>query len=81
MRALELDARRRKTERLVDEEVGRNGAKPGHGDDREDAERFLKELVDAEFHQKQRDRHVEHQPDDAAGMAVGEAREEVGPGK
>ncbi len=30
---------------------------------------------------QQRDRHVEDQPDDAAGMAVGQAREEIRPGE
>ncbi len=44
------------------------------------AERLLQRLVDADLHQQQRDQHVEHQPDHAAGMAVGEAREEVRPG-
>ena len=38
-------------------------------------------LVDAELHQQERDGDVEDQPDDAARMAVGEAREEVRPGE
>ena len=36
-------------------------------------------LEDAELHQQQRDHHVEHQPDDAAGMAVGQPGEEIRP--
>ncbi|MNK90345.1 hypothetical protein D3C87_1103940 [compost metagenome] len=81
MGALELDARWGKAERLVDEQIGRDGAEPGHGDDGKNAERFFQQAIDAEFHQQQRDHHVEDQPDHAAGMAVGEAGEEVGPGE
>ncbi len=81
MGPLEFDAGRGKAERLVDEEIGRERAQPAHGDDGEDAERLLEQPVDAEFHQQQRNCHIEHQPDDAAGVAVGQAREEVRPGE
>ena len=79
--ALELDAGRRQAEALVDGEVGDDRAQPGDGDDREQAEDHLQRRVDAELHQHQRDRDVEDQPDDAAGMAVGQPREEVRPGQ
>lgn len=81
MGALELDSGRGEPERLVDEEIGGDRREPGHGDDRKDAERLLQQTIDAELHQQERDRHVEHQPDDAARMAVGEPREEVRPGE
>ncbi len=81
MRPLELDSRRRQAEALVDGKIGDDRAQPGDGDDGKQAERHLQRPVDAEFHQHQRDGDVEDQPDDAAGMAVGEPREEVRPGQ
>ena len=79
MRALELDAGRTEAERLVDDEIGDERADPGDGDARVERERALQRLVDAELHHQERDRDVEDQPDDAAGMRVREAREEVRP--
>ena len=81
MGTLELDARRGKAQRLVDEEIGGNRRQPGHGDDGEDAQRLLQQGIDAQFHQQERNADVEHQPDHPARMAVGEAGEEVGPGQ
>ena len=40
---------------------------------------MLENAEDSELHEQQRDRHVEDEPDDAAGMAVGHPREEVRP--
>jgi hypothetical protein len=80
MRALELHLLRAQPERLVDDEIGDQRADPCNRNVRVQRQRLLQRLVDADFHQQQRDQHIEHQPDDAAGMAVGEAREEVRPG-
>ncbi len=80
MRPLELDAGRAPAHRLVDHEVGDQRRHPGHRDDGVEAEDLLQHLVDAERHQHQRDGDVEHQPHHPAGMAVGQAREEVRPG-
>ena len=80
MRPLEFDAGRRQAQRLVDGEVRRQRAHPcrdHHGVERERADDGL---VDAQFHQQQRDGDVEDEPDHAARMAVGEARKEVRPG-
>ena len=52
MGALELDIGGCQAQRLVDEQIGRDGAEPGHGDDGENAECFLKQLVDAQLHQE-----------------------------
>ena len=80
MRALELDMLRAQAERLVDDEIGDQRADPGDRDVGIERQRLLQRLVDADLHQQQRDQHVEHQPDHAAGMAVGQAREEIRPG-
>jgi hypothetical protein len=40
----------------------------------------LEHLENAELHQHERDGHIEYQPDHAARMAMGEAREEIRPG-
>ena len=42
MGALELDARRRQAQGLVDEQIRRDRAEPGHGNDREDAQCLFK---------------------------------------
>ena len=81
VRSLELDTGRRQTQRLVDEQVGRDRAQPRHGDDREDPQRLVEHLVDAQFHQQQRNGDVEQQPDHPARMAVRQAGEEVRPGE
>src|SRR5580693_1517964 len=52
---------------------------PGHRDDRVEAEDMLENAEDSELHEQQRDRHVEHEPDDAPGMTVGHPREEIRP--
>ena len=80
MRALELHMRRAQAERLVDDEVGDQRADPGDRDVGVERQRLLQRLVDADLHQQQRDQHVEHQPHHAAGMAVGQTREEIRPG-
>ena len=80
MRPLELDMRRAEAERLVDREIGDDGADPGGGDRRIEPEDLLERRIYPELDQQQRDGDVEHQPDDAAGMAVRQAREEVRPG-
>jgi hypothetical protein len=79
MGALELDARRREAERLVDREVGGEGPDPGRDHGGVERQRALDGLVDAELHQEHRDGDVEHEPDHTPGMAVGQAREEVRP--
>ncbi len=79
MRALELDVLRAKTKRLVDDEIGDQRADPGNRHVGVERQRLLQRLVDADFHQQQRHHDVEHQPDHAAGMAVGQPREEVRP--
>ncbi len=80
MRALELDVLRAQAQRLVDDEIGDQRADPGNRDVGIKRQRLLQRLVDADLHQQQRHQHVEHQPDHAAGMAVGQAREEIRPG-
>ena len=80
MRALEFHVLRAQAERPVDDEVGDQRADPGDGDVGIERERLLQRLVDADLHQQQRDEHVEHQPDHAAGMAVGQAGKEIRPG-
>ena len=80
MRALELDPRRRQAEGLVDGQIRRERADPSRDHHRIERERAGEGLVDAEFHQQQRDGDVEDEPDHAAGMAVGQAREKIRPG-
>ena len=80
MRALELHVLRAQAERLVDDEIGDQRADPGDRDVGIERQRLLQRLVDADLHQQQRDQHVEHQPDHAAGMAMGQAGKEVRPG-
>ena len=79
MGALELDVLRAQAERLVDDEIGDQRADPGDRDVGVERQRLLQRLVDADLHQQQRHQHVEHQPHHAAGMAVGQPREEVRP--
>ena len=81
MGALELDAGRTEPERLVDRKVGHDGAEPGHRHDGEEAEDPLQRLINAEFHQQQRDGDVEHEPDHPARMAMGQPREKIRPGE
>ena len=80
MRALELHLLRTQAERLVDHEIGDQRSDPGDGDVGVKRQRLLQRLVDADFHQQQRDEHVEDQPHHAAGMAMGEAGKEIRPG-
>jgi hypothetical protein len=79
MGALEFHVLRAQAERLVDDEIGNQRADPGDGDVGIKRQRLLQRLVDADLHQQQSHDHVEHQPDHAAGMAVGEAGKEVRP--
>ena len=79
MRALEFHLRRAQAERLVDDEIGDQRADPGDGNVGVERQCLLQRLVDADLHKQQCDDHVEDQPDHAAGMAVGQAGEEVGP--
>ena len=80
MGALELDACGREAERLGDHEVGGERADPARRDRGVEDQDRLDRVEDADFHQQQREQHVEDQPDDAAGVAVGQAGEEIGPG-
>ena len=80
MRALELDVLRAQAKRPVNDEIGDQRPDPGNRDVGIERQRLLQRLVDADFHQQQRHQHVEDQPDHAAGMAVGQAREEIRPG-
>ena len=80
MRALELHVLRTQAERLVDDEIGDQRADPGDRDVGIERQRLLQRLVDADLHQQQRHQHVEHQPDHAAGMAMGQAGKEIRPG-
>ena len=80
VRALELDVLRAEAQRLVDDQVrGERAYPPGRevGVDDQDA---LDGAEDADLHEQQRQHHVEHQPHDAPGMRVRQAREEVRPG-
>ncbi len=79
MGALELDAGGAEPQRLVDREIGNQRADPCDGDDGVKPQNVLEHLENAELHQHQRDRDVEHQPDHPSGMAVGQTREEVRP--
>ena len=79
MRAFELDSRRAEAKRLVDDEISRERAHPAHREIRVEAQNALNDPENAQLHKQQRQQHVEHHPDHAAGMAVGEAREEIGP--
>ncbi len=72
--------RRAESERLVDDKIGDNGADPGKGDMGIKGESGLKRAEHAEIHQHQRNCHIEHHPDDAAGMTMGKAGKEVRPG-
>jgi len=77
--ALEFDPARTETERLVDDEIGRQRADPGHrevGIDRQDR---TERVIDAELHDQKRNRHIEDQPDHATGMAVRHAGKEIRP--
>jgi hypothetical protein len=80
MSAAELDAPRAEAERLVDHQIRGDRRDPGGGDMAVEGERAFERSEDAELHQHQRDGDVEHQPHHAAGVAVGEPREEVRPG-
>ena len=81
VRALELDVLGRQAQRLVDHQVGDYRADPGDGDIGVQAEHFLNGLEHAQFHQHQRDGHIEHQPHHTARMTVGNAGKEVRPGQ
>ena len=80
MRALEFHLWRTQAERPIDDEVGHQRADPGNGDVGIERKRLLQRLVDADLHQQQRHQHVEDQPHHAAGMVVGQPREEIRPG-
>ena len=77
--ALEFDARRRQAERLVDDQIGDHRHHPRDGDVGVQPQHPAQRLEHVELHQHQRDQGVEHHPHHAAGVAVGEAGEEVGP--
>ncbi|NJO55845.1 MAG: hypothetical protein HC834_05225, partial [Rhodospirillales bacterium] len=77
--AFELDPGRRQSEWLADHEVAGQRADPGDRDDRIEPEDLLQRLEDPELQQQERDGDVEDEPDDPAGMAQRQPREEVGP--
>ncbi len=81
VRALELDARRRKPQRLVDDQVGHHRHHPGDGDVGEEAEHVAQRLEHVHLHQHERDERVEHHPHHPPRVAVRHAREEIAPGE
>jgi hypothetical protein len=66
---------------LVHHQIRHQGADPGDGDVGQKPQHALQCTENAQFHQQQGDGDVEHQPHHPAGVAVGQAREEVGPGQ
>ena len=79
VRALEFDVLRAPAHRLVDDQISHQRADPGNRDVAVQPEHTLQRLEDAQRHQHHRDQHVEHQPDHAPRVAVGQPGEEVGP--
>ena len=76
----EFDALGAQPQRLVDHQVGDQGADPRHRHHGVAAEDGFERPVDADLHQHQGDHHVEYQPHHPARVAVGEPGKEVGPG-
>ena len=79
VRPLELDARRRKAQRLVDDQVGHHGHHPGDGNVGVEAEHIAERLEHVHLHQHEGDERVEHHPHHTPRMAVRDAREKIAP--
>ncbi len=81
VRTLELDARRRQAQRLVDDQVGHHRHHPGDGDVGVEAEHVAQRLEHVHLHQHEGDERVEDDPHDPPRVAVRDAGEEVAPGQ
>ena len=81
MGALEFDVAWAQAQWLVDHQIGHQRAHPGNRNVAVKTQHLLERTERAQRHQQHRNQHVEHQPDHAPGMAVGEPRKEIRPGE
>ncbi len=76
----ELNVCGTKPQWFVDHQIRHQRTNPGNGDDAIETQGFLQRPVNTQFHHQKGNGDVEKQPDNSSGVAVGESREEVGPG-
>ncbi len=80
MSSFELDVGRAEPQRLVDDQVRRQRTQPARRKVGIDPQDSVDDAQNPHLHQQECEDDVEHEPDDTARMAVGQAREEIRPG-